>query len=463
MRRVAPSGMEPALSVSRDLWRVFASLRPSGAVRVAALVFCGTSVLGGVGLALAQGLSEQQVRCLQLQQELAAAQGGGGVNREELGRIEQQIAQADRVFQGTRAAMDDAGCFDSFFIFGRGLVRSPKCLKMNDRVEDARRQLTQLQQQRQALMGGGGNKRRQAELQQAMARSGCGGVRAPQPRRGGGLFDFFGGGRDDEVEELPQTPIYRSIDPNGRYRSVCVRLCDGFFYPIHYSTYGSQLGQDAQQCQSSCAAPAELYVYRNPGQDIEQAVSLTGSAYMDLPVALRFRKEYVRGCSCKQAEYNPTEIEAANKRAEADTGAQPAKGKGKAPPLPETPAPQAAAPATGDQQLNLDITGSNEPAPPPAPEAAPAAVPEAQQPPPPPPVEAAAPPPPPPPVEAAAPPPPPPAPPAAKPATPPAPPPAAEAVPPPPASAEASPAQSTVVKRKTPPAAQPASPFGPQF
>ena len=48
-------------------------------------------------------------------------------------------------------------------------------------------------------------------------------------------------------------------------------------------------------CQASCAAPAELYVYRNPGQEIEQAVSLNGSAYMDLPVALRFRKEYVNG------------------------------------------------------------------------------------------------------------------------------------------------------------------------
>ena len=50
-----------------------------------------------------------------------------------------------------------------------------------------------------------------------------------------------------------------------------------------------------QQCQSNCAAPAELYVYRNPGQDIEQAISLNGSAYMDLPVALNYRKEYVNG------------------------------------------------------------------------------------------------------------------------------------------------------------------------
>ena len=83
------------------------------------------------------------------------------------------------------------------------------------------------------------------------------------------------------------------------------------------------VGPDAEACQSSCAAPAELYVYRNPGQEIEQAVSLSGSAYMDLPVALRYRKEYVKGCSCKQAEYNPTEIMAANKQAGIDTGPMP--------------------------------------------------------------------------------------------------------------------------------------------
>jgi len=459
MRRVAPRGLEPIVSVCRDFCRVLASsVRPTAGPRLAVLALCGVGVVGGAGLGLAQGLSEQQIRCLQLQQDLAAAQGGGG-NREDLGRIEQQIAQADRVFQGTRAAMDDAGCFESFFIFGRGLVRSPKCLKMNDRVEDARRQLTQLQQQRQALTGGGGNKRRQAELNDALARSGCGGQRAQPARRGGGLFDFFGGGREEE--EVEQTPIYRSIDPNGRYRSVCVRLCDGFFYPISYVTYGARLAQDATQCQSNCAAPAELYVYRNPGQEIEQAVSLNGSAYMDLPVALRFRKEFVNGCSCKQAEYNPTEIEAANKRAEADAAAQPAKGKGKgkptakAPPPPQTPSPQAAAPApqaaapaaTGDQpQLDMDVTGSNEPAASPAPEAAPAAVPAAQQPPAPPPA-----------VEAAAPPPP-----------PPAPPPTAEAAaapPPPPASAAApgDPAgQSTIVKRKTTPPPAPPAPFAPQ-
>ena len=99
------------------------------------------------------------------------------------------------------------------------------------------------------------------------------------------MFDFFGGGQQEE-QQLPQTPIYRSIDPNGRYRSVCVRLCDGFFYPISYSTYGA--------ARAGCrAVPVELrgsgraLRLSQPGQEIEQAVSLNGSAYMDLPVALR--------------------------------------------------------------------------------------------------------------------------------------------------------------------------------
>jgi hypothetical protein len=216
-----------------------------------------------------------------------------------------------------------------------------------------------------------------------MAQSGCGG-QVRQPRRGGGLFDFFGGGSQEEEPALPETPIYRSIDPNGRYRSVCVRLCDGFFYPISFSTYAANLAQEAERCQSSCAAPAELYVYRNPGQEIEQAISLNGAAYMDLPVALKFRKTYVNGCSCKQAEYNPTAIEEANKRAEAEEAAQPAKGKGKgkvAGVPASAPAPQAAATPPAPE-----VTGSNAPANPPAQ----AAVPPGQKPPAPPAPAAAA-------------------------------------------------------------------------
>jgi hypothetical protein len=198
------------------------------------------------------------------------------------------------------------------------------------------------------------------------------------------------------------------------------------------------VGPDAEACQSSCAAPAELYVYRNPGQEIEQAVSLSGSAYMDLPVALRYRKEYVKGCSCKQAEYNPTEIMAANKQAGIDTGPMP-------------PA-RATAVAGGEAAAPVEITGATPPtdqaAAPPTDQAAP------------PPVDAAAPPAPPPDAVAVEQ-----APPAPKPTTvpqkPPAPPRAAAPRPPPSDAAEAVPAPPPVAPKpsRTPPSPK-ASPFG---
>jgi Protein of unknown function (DUF2865) len=357
------------VSDHRQFRRVLApTVRSIGRLSLLALVGLAFS-----GEALAQ--SEQDIRCMQLQQELAAARGGGA-NAGEVAMLDQEIADQDRVFQGTQAAMDNAGCYERLFIFGRALKRTPQCLNMNNRMEDARRQLSRLQEQRNSLQRGGGNRRRQAELQEALQRNGCSGA----PSSGGGLFDFFGGPREPEY----QSPIYRSINPSGRYRSVCVRLCDGFYYPISYSTYGSQLSQDAEKCQANCAAPAELYVYRNPGQEIEQAISLSGSAYMDLPVALRYRQEYVGGCSCKQSEYNPTKIQAANKKAQAEPAAAPAQAKaaGEAQaPAPE-PAVEPAAEPANPQEFELDITGSTEPIeiptmPAPAPEAAPAAPPPA--------------------------------------------------------------------------------------
>ena len=84
MRRVAPRGWDPIVSVYRDFWRVVASsVRPSAGPRLALLALCGAGLIGGAGLALAQGLSDRDIRCMQLQQDLASARGGGA-NRDDV-------------------------------------------------------------------------------------------------------------------------------------------------------------------------------------------------------------------------------------------------------------------------------------------------------------------------------------------------------------------------------------------
>lgn len=290
--------------------KAFSSLsRP----RSVLLAFAGLSLAGAGAVAVAQPMNDHELRCMQLQQELQSARTGGG-GRGEIPRLDQEIASLDRVYRGTEAAMENSGCFESFFIFGRGVVRSPRCLSMNDRLEDTRRRLKQLQDRRQAVASGRGDQRLIRDLEDALARSGCGGQQAS---RRGGLFDWFGG---QDRDEYGGPPISTQILSNVPYRTVCVRLCDGFYYPINYSTYSSNFSRDAGQCQQNCAAPAELYVYQNPGQEMEQAISLNGQPYVDLPVAFKYRQEYVKGCSCKQTEYNPTEIEAANQKAQGGEG-----------------------------------------------------------------------------------------------------------------------------------------------
>ena len=75
MRRWALGSGTNFVSGNRNFRRLIASpVRSIGRARLLALLLCGGALAGGAGLALAQ--SDQQIRCMQLQQDLATAQGG---------------------------------------------------------------------------------------------------------------------------------------------------------------------------------------------------------------------------------------------------------------------------------------------------------------------------------------------------------------------------------------------------
>ena len=46
---------------------------------------------------------------------------------------------------------------------------------------------------------------------------------------------------------------------------------------------------------------AQLYTYHNPGEEVTQAVSLTGKLYTELPTAFQYRKALDAACSCRRA------------------------------------------------------------------------------------------------------------------------------------------------------------------
>ena len=75
-----------------------------------------------------------------------------------------------------------------------------------------------------------------------------------------------------------------------------MRTCDGSFFPVSYSGVSSRF-EDV--CRSLCPN-ADVQLYSFPfGGTIEQAVSVTGERYVDMPNALKFQQSFDPTCSCR--------------------------------------------------------------------------------------------------------------------------------------------------------------------
>jgi hypothetical protein len=141
---------------------------------------------------------------------------------------------------------------------------------------------------------------------------------------------WFGYGRPAaRPYAYPATPTYRSMYGSSGYggyepdwdredvqpyareatvRTLCVRLCDGFYFPISGATPRSELSRDADKCSAMCSAEAQLFYYPNAGGSVETMVDLTGMAYSALPNAFKYRKTLVKGCRCRPQPWSETEL-----------------------------------------------------------------------------------------------------------------------------------------------------------
>ena len=79
--------------------------------------------------------------------------------------------------------------------------------------------------------------------------------------------------------------------------AVCVRLCDGYFFP---SASGASGGDDA--CAAQCPdAPAALFTEKAGSDRIDDAVSTHGAPYSALPAAFRYRTTLDNACTCHRS------------------------------------------------------------------------------------------------------------------------------------------------------------------
>jgi hypothetical protein len=110
----------------------------------------------------------------------------------------------------------------------------------------------------------------------------------------------LGGPADPAPQANDVVPKERMRIVANTYRTVCVRLCDGSFFPVSFSTTRDRFSDDADTCASTCTAGgARLFVHRNPGEDAEAMEDLNGNPYRDLPTAFLYKTKYDPSCKCR--------------------------------------------------------------------------------------------------------------------------------------------------------------------
>jgi Protein of unknown function (DUF2865) len=241
--------------------------------------------------------------CPRLEAQLASIDRGGGggdpAKEEQIRRYQdaatKQQAELDRVTsQAKRMGCDSSGFFSLFS------GQSAQCGPVNNQIQQMRANLDQitssLERLRSGGLGGGERDNERRSVLTALAQNNCGPQYANLARGPGSFLDNLFGNNNNN-----NPPPGTDFGPqSGTYRTVCVRSCDGAYFPISFATVPARFPDDEKTCKALCpATEATMFAYRNPGEDMSQAVSISGQAYSSLPNAFKYRTEFNPSCSCK--------------------------------------------------------------------------------------------------------------------------------------------------------------------
>ena len=292
------------------------------------------AVITAVAACFAISLSQSEARpavCAKLERQLASAGGGSNGSAKFSNAARSQAQQ----LQIARSQARRAGCSGSFFSAGGN---SAYCGKINSTVRRMEANLSRLQNR----ANGGDSSLSKARIRAALDANDCYRrpveqvakrrvLPAPARRQETGLLTMLFGG--EEKRRVIEVPVERSRarennpradqiekrrvkitegngdydypGPGGTFRTLCVRTCDGYYFPVSFSTTSSRFPTDEKACASLCpGAETKLYIHSVPDQEPEEMVSLDREPYMSLPTAFAYRVKGINatpGCTCQAA------------------------------------------------------------------------------------------------------------------------------------------------------------------
>jgi len=250
--------------------------------------------------------------CDELKAEIARA-GGGDSGRYRAAAAKQQV-ELSRAAAYARSI----GCERQQFLFF-GEAPPPQCGQINARLAQMQANLAALQQR------SGDNGRKLALTArydaQCRERSRVTPAGAPPPEASRGFFEEMFGlspqreagappdppplNRSPPIRAQPEDPLNETEGSEQGYNhvggalAICVRQCDGGFFPVSYSARRANLDELTALCKALCPN-AEVALYtKSPWGELDSAVSINGDSYGDHPNALKFQKTRVPACGCK--------------------------------------------------------------------------------------------------------------------------------------------------------------------
>lgn len=224
--------------------------------RIAVLLSAALTLFAAAPVAQAQYRVEfSYCDRLQAQYRGALEQARGsdvsGRSMVEMSRISRELAQA-------QMAARQYNCTGGFLFFGPR--PSPSCPAIMGQINRLSRQLSQLRGTNFGYLGYS-PEMEVARLREELDNAGCG------------------------------------IPGYGGTRTLCVRSCDGYYFPIEFQATSSRIDTDAAVCQSMYSRDGQAELFVQNSDDVADATSVTtGQRYGDRSYAFRYRDTYQSQC-----------------------------------------------------------------------------------------------------------------------------------------------------------------------
>lgn len=236
-------------------------------------------------------------------------------NTAEVRQHASALARQNILIRKIKNDMRSYGCTSGSIIV-YGSPNAEMCAQIGDALVDAEAERDTIAADRDRMLQAQRSDRGESSRERIMAAlnaNGCFDETAPvptsaEPRQLSPIDPYR-----DPFAEQPDNSDYPQpgdMAQEGGLRTLCVRTCDGAFFPISSNASPLDFRAQAAQCERMCpGAETELYYHAMKGEESADMVSArTGQPYTALPTAFAYKNGSAAtrspSCGCNMAAYH---------------------------------------------------------------------------------------------------------------------------------------------------------------